>query len=65
MFYSTYYARWEMTGAFGRIVKSGKVRKGQHGPTYESKGDFYQQNSDAIDEFMANRIYQYLTDGWR
>ena len=28
MFYSTYLARWEMTGAFGRIIKSGKVRKG-------------------------------------
>lgn len=65
MFYSTYLARWEMTGAFGRIIKSGKVRKGQYGPTYESRSDFYQQNSDMIDEFMANRIYEYLVNGWR
>ena len=36
MFYSTYFARWEMTGAFGRIIKSGKMRKGQYGPTYIS-----------------------------
>lgn len=64
MFYSTYLARWEMTGAFGRIIKSGKVRKGQYGPTYESRSDFYQQNSDMIDEFMANRIYEYLVNGW-
>ena len=65
MFYSTYFARWEITGAFGRIIKSGKVRKGQRGPTYESRSDFYQQNSDMIDEFIANRIYEYLVNGWR
>ena len=65
MFYSTYLARWEMTGAFGRIIKSGKVRKGQYGPTYESRSDFYQQNSSAIDDFMATRIYEYLTYAWR
>ena len=65
MFYSTYLARWEMTGAFGRIIKSGKVRKGQYGPTYESRSDFYQQNSGVIDDFMATRIYEYLTNEWR
>ena len=65
MFYSTYLARWEMTGAFGRIIKSGKVRKGQYGPTYESRSDFYQQNSSVIDDFMATRIYEYLTNEWR
>ena len=65
MFYSTYLARWEMTGAFGRIIKSGKVRKGQYGPTYESRSDFYQQNSSTIDDFMATRIYEYLTNEWR
>ena len=65
MFYSTYFARWEMTGAFGRIIKSGKVRKGQYGPTYESRSDFYQQNSSAIDDFMTTRIYEYLTNEWR
>ena len=65
MFYSTYLARWEMTGAFGRIIKSGKVRKGQYGPTYESRSDFYQQNSSVVDDFMANRIYEYLTNEWR
>ena len=65
MFYSTYFARWEMTGAFGRIIKSGKMRKGQYGPTYESRSDFYQQNSRVIDDFMATRIYEYLTNEWR
>ena len=65
MFYSTYLARWEMTGAFGRIIKSGKVRKGQYGPTYERRSDFYQQNSSAIDDFLATRIYEYLTNEWR
>ena len=65
MFYSTYFARWEMTGAFGRIIKSGKMRKGQYGPTYESRSDFYQQNSGIIDDFMATRIYEYLTNEWR
>ena len=65
MFYSTYFARWEMTGAFGRIIKSGKMRKGQSGPTYESRSDFYQQNSGIIDDFMATRIYEYLTNEWR
>ena len=65
MFYSTYFARWEMTGAFGRIIKSGKVRKGQYGPTYESRSDFYQQNGSVIDDYLANRIYEYLTNEWR
>ena len=65
MFYSTYFARWEMTGAFGRIIKSGKMRKGQYGPTYESRSDFYQQNSGIIDDCMATRIYEYLTNEWR
>ena len=65
MFYSTYFARWEMTGAFGRIIKSGKMRKGQYGPSYESRNDFYQQNSDIIDEFMANRVYEYMIKKWR
>ena len=65
MFYSTYLARWEMTGAFGRIIKSGKVRKGQYGPTYEGRSDFYQQNGSAIDDFMTTRIYEYLTNEWR
>ena len=65
MFYSTYFARWEMTGAFGRIIKSGKVRKGQYGPTYESRSDFYQQNSGIIDDSMANRVYEYMMDKWR
>ena len=65
MFYSTYFARWEMTGAFGRIIKSGKVRKGQYGPSYESRSDFYQQNSGIIDDFMANRVYEYMMDKWR
>ena len=65
MFYSTYLARWEMTGAFGRIIKSGKVRKGQYGPTYESRSDFYQQNGSVIDDYLANRIYEYLTNEWR
>ena len=65
MFYSTYVARWEMTGAFGRIIKIGKLRKGQYGPTYESRSDFYQQNSGIIDDFMANRVYEYVMDKWR
>ena len=65
MFYSTYFARWEMTGAFGLIIKSGKVRKGQYGPTYESRSDFYQQNGSVIDDYLANRIYEYLTNEWR
>ena len=65
MFYSTYFARWEMTGAFGRIIKSGKVRKGQYGPSYESRSDFYQQNSGIIDDFMANRVYEYMIKKWR
>ena len=65
MFYSTYFARWEMTGAFGRIIKSGKVRKGQYGPTYESRSELYQQNGSVIDDYLANRIYEYLTNEWR
>ena len=47
------------------FYQSGKVRKGQYGPTYESRRDFYQQNGSVIDDYLANRIYEYLTNEWR
>ena len=65
MFYSNYLARWEITGAFGRVILRGKKRKGQRGPAYQSKSDFYAQNIHYINAFMATRVKEYLTKKWR
>ncbi len=64
MFFSDYFARWEITGAFGRMILYGK-RKGERGPSYKSNSDFYQQNINFINGFLANRIKEYLTKDWR
>lgn len=64
MFYSDYFARWEITGAFGRMILRGK-RKGEYGPTYSSKSDFYQQNMQFINDFFVNRVKSYIVKEWR
>lgn len=64
MFYSDYFARWELTGAFGRMILYGK-RKGERGPTYPSKNDFYGNNMQFINTFFAGRVKEYLAKDWR
>lgn len=57
--YANYFARWYNTGAYGRIILYGK-RKGQKGPSYPARGNYFESNQKAIEEYYANEIDKYL-----
>ena len=57
--YANYFSRWYNTGAFGRIIKYGS-RRGQRGPTYPSRGSYFESNRAAIEEYFAHRLEEYL-----
>lgn len=58
--YANYFARWYNTGAYGRIIRYGK-RKGQKGTSYPARGNYFESNRAAIEEFYASSINNYLT----
>lgn len=57
--YANYFSRWYNTGAFGRIIRSG-ARKGEKGPTYPSRGSYFESNKAAIEDYYAQRLEEYL-----
>lgn len=59
--YANYFARWYNTGAFGRVILYGK-RKGQKGPTYPARGNYFESNRTAIEEYYAAEVDKYLKD---
>lgn len=58
--YANYFSRWYNTGAFGRIIRGSGPRAGQRGPTYPARGDYFDSNRAAIEEFYAQRLEEYL-----
>ena len=58
--YANYFSRWYNTGAFGRIIRGNGPRRGQRGPTYPSRGDYFESNKAAIEEYFAKRLEEYL-----
>ena len=58
--YANYFSRWYNTGAFGRIIRGSGPRAGQRGPTYPARGDYFDSNRAAIEEFYARRLEEYL-----
>lgn len=58
--YSNYFARWYLTGAFGRHIKGKGPRQGQKGPTYDPHGSYYEQNAAAIEQYFCSYLLDYL-----
>ncbi len=58
--YANYFARWYNTGAFGRIIRGSGPRKGQHGPSYPPRGNYFGSNKSAIEEYFAQQVDEYL-----
>lgn len=58
--YANYFSRWYNTGAFGRIIRGNGPRSGQRGPTYPSRGSYFESNKAAIEDFFAHRLEEYL-----
>lgn len=58
--YANYFSRWYNTGAFGRIIRGSGPRAGQRGPTYPSRGSYFESNRAAIEDFFAKSLEEYL-----
>ena len=58
--YANYFSRWYNTGAFGRIIRGSGPRSGQRGPTYPARGDYFDSNRAAIENYYAQRLEEYL-----
>ncbi len=54
--YANYFSRWYNTGAFGRIIRGRGPRRGQRGPTYPSRGAYFDNNKAAIEEYFAQQL---------
>lgn len=57
--YANYFARWYNTGAFGRVIRSGKY-KGRKGPSYPARGNYFEQNAEAIKQYYLSYMLDYL-----
>jgi len=57
--YANYFSRWYNTGAYGRLIRYGK-RKGERGPTYPSRGSYFESNKAAIEEYFRQHLVEYL-----
>ena len=58
--YANYFARWYNTGAFGRPIRGRGPRAGEKGPTYPSRGAYFESNKAAIENYFAQRLEEYL-----
>lgn len=58
--YANYFARWYNTGAYGRTIRGDGPRKGERGPKYPSRGNYFTQNAKAIEEYYMNYMLDYL-----
>ena len=58
--YANYFSRWYNTGAFGRIIRKRGPRFGQRGPTYPPRGNYFESNRAAIEDFYARQLDEYL-----
>ena len=58
--YANYFSRWYNTGAFGRVIRGRGPRAGQRGPTYPSRGSYFERNRAAIEDYFAKSLEEYL-----
>ena len=58
--YANYFARWYNTGAYGRMIRKRGPRFGQTGPTYPPRGNYFESNKAAIDQYYARHLEEYL-----
>ena len=58
--YANYFSRWYNTGAFGRIIRGRGPRRGQRGPEYPSRGDYFGSNKAAIENYFRQQLEEYL-----
>lgn len=58
--YANYFSRWYNTGAFGRIIRGRGPRRGQRGPTYPARGDYFGSNKAAIEEYFRQQLEEYM-----
>lgn len=60
--YANYFARWYNTGAFGRPIRGSGPRRGQKGPTYAPRGEYFAKNKQAIEEYFMSTLVHYLNE---
>jgi len=58
--YANYFSRWYNTGAFGRMIRKRGPRFGQRGPTYPARGNYFESNKAAIEDYFAKQLERYL-----
>jgi len=58
--YANYFSRWYNTGAFGRVIRKRGPRFGQRGPTYPPRGNYFESNKAAIENYYAKCLEEYL-----
>ena len=58
--YANYFSRWYNTGTFGRAIRGSGPRRGETGPTYPARGDYFGSNKAAIEEYFRQRLVEYL-----
>ena len=58
--YANYFSRWYNTGAFGRTIRGSGPRKGERGPEYPARGDYFGKNKAAIEEYFRKQLEEYL-----
>lgn len=61
--YANYFARWYNTGAHGGIIRARGKRFGQRGPRYPARGSYFSANSQAIQQYYAEQLVQYVKQG--
>ena len=58
--YANYFSRWYNTGAYGRAIRKQGPRYGQKGPKYPSRGNYFESNKAAIENYFAKQLELYL-----
>ena len=58
--YANYFSRWYNTGAFGRNIRGNGPRKGERGPSYPARGNYFESNRAAIEEYFREQLVEYL-----
>lgn len=58
--YANYFSRWYNTGTFGRVIKKSGPRMGMRGPSYPSRGAYFESNKAAIEDYFATQLERYL-----
>lgn len=58
--YASYFSRWYSTGALGRTIRKYGPRLGMKGPKYPSRGNYFESNKAAIEDYFVTQLERYL-----